>query len=63
MAKDLSKREELLGDLQKKYDAIGQDLDTHLAGLLQQEPLTYWDYIYSSRRVTWASNQTHCLSR
>lgn len=45
MAKDLSKREELLGDLQKKYDAIGQDLETHLAGLLQQEPLTYWDYI------------------
>lgn len=45
MAKDLTKREALLGDLQKKYDAIGQDLDTHLSGLLQQEPLTYWDYI------------------
>ena len=45
MANDLNKREELLGDLQEKYDAIGQDLNTHLSGLLQQEPLTYWDYI------------------
>ena len=30
MANDLNKREELLGDLQEKYDAIGQDLNTHL---------------------------------
>ena len=45
MADDLNKRDELLSDLQKKYDAIGQDLNTHLSGLLQHEPLTYWDYI------------------
>jgi tryptophan 2,3-dioxygenase len=36
---------ELLEQLKEKYDAIGQDLDTHLEGLLYGEPITYWDYI------------------
>jgi len=35
----------LLAQLEKKFDAIGQDLDTHLEGLLHAEPITYWDYI------------------
>jgi len=35
----------LLEQLQQKYDAIDQDLDTHLEGLLYSEPITYWDYI------------------
>ena len=42
---DQKKRQKLIEDLQEKYDAIGQDLNTHLSGLLQQEPMTYWDYI------------------
>ncbi|MBX7225251.1 MAG: tryptophan 2,3-dioxygenase [Chitinophagales bacterium] len=39
------KKNELLADIDKKYQAIGQDSDTHLAGLLYAEPITYWDYI------------------
>lgn len=35
----------LLEQLKEKYDAIGQDLDTQLEGLLYGEPITYWDYI------------------
>ena len=31
--------------LQEKYEAIGQDLGTHLDGLIQGKPSTYWDYI------------------
>ncbi|EDM45478.1 tryptophan 2,3-dioxygenase [unidentified eubacterium SCB49] len=38
-------RKELLEKLEEKYSAIGQDLDTHLEGLLYSEPITYWDYI------------------
>ena len=37
--------EQLLEKLKDKYAAIGQDLDTHLEGLLYGEPITYWDYI------------------
>ena len=35
----------LLEKLKEKYDAIDQDLDAHLEGLLYSEPITYWDYI------------------
>jgi len=39
------KIEKQVTQLQDKYAAIGQDLDTHLDGLLQSKPITYWDYI------------------
>ncbi|MCF6349829.1 MAG: tryptophan 2,3-dioxygenase family protein [Flavobacteriaceae bacterium] len=31
--------------LQKKYDTIGQDLETHLDGLLYSKPMRYWDFV------------------
>ena len=39
-----TKREELLKQLENKFNGIGQDLDTHLEGLLYAEPMTYWDF-------------------
>ena len=42
MEEEIEKR---VAQLKKKYEAIGQDLDTHLDGLLQSKPITYWDYI------------------
>lgn len=36
---------ELIRQLQDKYQGLGQDLDTHLEGLLYGRPITYWDYI------------------
>ena len=33
--------------LKEKYDGIGQDLDTHLEGLLYSSPINYWDYIHT----------------
>ncbi len=38
-------KRDILSRLKKKYDAIGQDVDTHLEGLLHSTPITYWDYI------------------
>src|SRR5690606_15377954 len=38
-------QEQLLAELHKKFDAIGQKTETHLEGLLWQKPITYWDYI------------------
>lgn len=34
-----------LEQLEKKYDAMGQDLSAYLDGLLYSDYLTYWDYI------------------
>ena len=39
------KREEIIKLLDKKYTAIGQDLDIHLKGLLYSKPIRYWDLI------------------
>ncbi len=37
----------LMTSLKEKYDAIGQNVDTHLSGLLHAKPITYWDYIHT----------------
>jgi tryptophan 2,3-dioxygenase len=37
--------EKLLEQLQAKYTAMGQDVNTHLEGLLHATPMTYWDYV------------------
>jgi len=37
-------REELLAAIDKKYEAMGQDANVHLSGLLYAEPITYWDF-------------------
>ncbi len=38
-------REELIQAIVEKYEAMGQNPDTHLSGLLHAEPMTYWDFI------------------
>ena len=38
-------REELLKAIDEKYEAMGQNADIHLSGLLHSEPTKYWDYI------------------
>ena len=38
-------QEELLEQLNSKYSAMGQDVNTHLRGLLHSCPITYWDYV------------------
>jgi len=35
---------EIYDKLKEKYDAIGQDVDTHLNGLLHAKPMNYWDF-------------------
>src|SRR6195952_2033122 len=37
--------EERLAQLQEKYEAMGQDMQSYLDGLLYADFLTYWDYI------------------
>lgn len=38
--------EERLALLQEKYEAMGQDMQSYLDGLLYADFLTYWDYIH-----------------
>ncbi|MBR9919985.1 MAG: tryptophan 2,3-dioxygenase [Bacteroidetes bacterium] len=38
-------KNDLLDQIKKKYEEMGQDPGTHLEGLLWSTPITYWDYI------------------
>jgi len=38
-------REEILKAIDKKYEAMGQNPDVHLSGLLHAEPMKYWDFV------------------
>ncbi len=38
-------REEILSQIDKKYEELGIPVDTMLEGLLWSEPMTYWDFI------------------
>jgi tryptophan 2,3-dioxygenase len=37
----------ILNELQKKYEAINQDTEDHLMGLLYSKTMNYWDYIHT----------------
>lgn len=39
------KDENIYKKLKEKYEAIGQDVDVHLEGLLHAKTINYWDYI------------------
>ncbi len=41
----MTKREELIHKIVEKYEAMGENPDTYLEGLLHQQPIQYWDYI------------------
>ena len=38
-------KKELLSALDQKYEALGENPETYLKGLLQAKPINYWDYI------------------
>ena len=40
-------REEILKEIEKKYNSQGVPVDTMLEGLLWSENMTYWDYIHT----------------
>jgi tryptophan 2,3-dioxygenase len=55
MDKEIEKK---VQQLQEKYEAIGQDLGTHLDGLLQSKPSTYWDYIQTDALLNIQTQRT-----
>jgi tryptophan 2,3-dioxygenase len=38
---------ELLQRVEEKFQALGQQTETHLEGLIWAKPITYWDYIHT----------------
>jgi len=55
MDKDITKRIQLL---KEKYDAIGQDVETHLDGLLYSKPMRYWDFVQTDALLSLQTQRT-----
>ena len=53
------KQEELINQLKTKYNAIGQDVDVYLDGLLHAKPITYWDYIQTDALLNLQTPRTN----
>jgi len=45
--------------LEKKYEAMGQDLSSYLDGLLYSDYLTYWDYVHLDTLLSLQTPRTH----
>jgi len=49
---------QLIEKLEQKFDAINQNTDTHLEGLLWAKPITYWDYIQTDALLNLQTQRT-----
>ncbi|WP_395052238.1 tryptophan 2,3-dioxygenase family protein [Flavobacterium sp.] len=50
--------QEILENLEKKFEAINQKTQTHLEGLLWSKPITYWDYIQTDALLNLQTQRT-----
>lgn len=50
---------ELLSQLEKKYDAMGQSMEAYLEGLLHADYITYWDYIQTDALLALQTTKTN----
>lgn len=50
--------QQVLSDLEKKFEAINQKTETHLEGLLWAKPITYWDYIQTDALLNLQTQRT-----
>lgn len=49
---------ELTSQLKDKFDAIGQDLNVHLKGMLYSKPMNYWDYVQTDALLDLQTQRT-----
>jgi len=54
----MDRQNEIFEQLKDKYDAIGQDVNVHLQGLLHSKPITYWDYIQTDALLNLQTQRT-----
>ena len=51
-------KKELLNQLEKKFNALNQNTNVHLEGLLYAKPITYWDYIQTDALLNIQTQRT-----
>lgn len=53
-----SKKTNILEAIEEKFQAINQNTETHLEGLLWSKPITYWDYIQTDALLSLQTQRT-----
>lgn len=53
-----TKYQDEIQKLEAKFQAIGQNTETHLEGLLWSKPITYWDYIQTDALLNLQTQRT-----
>ena len=51
-------KQDLLSRIEDKFNAIGQDVNVHLEGLVWAKPITYWDYIQTDALLNLQTQRT-----
>lgn len=58
MMRNTNISEEILEQLEQKFQNINQKTETHLEGLLWAKPITYWDYIQTDALLSLQTQRT-----
>lgn len=53
------RKERIIRDIEAKYEALGENPETYLEGLLRAKPITYWDYIEVDTLLSLQKPRTH----
>ncbi len=53
-----SETQQILSELENKFEKINQKTETHLEGLLWSKPITYWDYIQTDALLNLQTQRT-----
>src|SRR5690606_32385850 len=52
-------QQQIIEAITGKYQAMGENPDTYLKGLLQAKPITYWDYVQVDTLLSLQKPRTH----
>ncbi|TYB76015.1 tryptophan 2,3-dioxygenase [Bizionia saleffrena] len=54
----MNTKKDITDQLRDKYEAINQDVDVHLDGLLHSKPINYWEYIQTDALLSLQNQRT-----
>src|SRR5690606_10922779 len=54
----MNTKKDITNQLKDKYEALNQDLDVHLEGLLDSKPINYWEYIQTDALLSLQNQRT-----
>ncbi len=54
-------KEQIINDIENKYQQLGENPETYLKGLLHAKPINYWDYVEADTLLSLAKNREPIL--